>query len=354
MPMQVCKKPSCKFRHPPVCQNYKSEKGCIHGQKCFFRHVEAEEKPNKRSKKGGAKGSVAILKECTQLVVNLEILIRENLFYVKRECWDRHTHRQILQRHLAPSSNSGKKGSIARYSPKVSVVLARQNSGTDLEPRKMRPQSSVGFGKTYLQAQEFGQSFFVYSCWSKGNAGTHFEKTRGARIFCEDPGNPTVELAANEEVHTNEEAQVYVHNLNLFVTVQLLEETPAVLSLGKLCEDHGYSYGWVSGQKPRLTKEGKIIICKTDNFVPLVVPGLSTNSGSFSSSTSPPQDLLREEAERASRKLVRPASSSSSSPVLERSGGIAPGNWFDPSKNPTKIKRGMMGEIRTTVCKIFH
>ena len=35
---------------------------------------------------------------------------------------------------------------------------------------------------------------------------------------------------------------VFVHDLNQFVTVQLLEETTAVLSLGKLCKDHGYSY----------------------------------------------------------------------------------------------------------------
>ena len=33
------------------------------------------------------------------------------------------------------------------------------------------------------------------------------------------------------------------------MTVQLLEDTPAVLSLEKLCEEHGYSYEWVSGQK---------------------------------------------------------------------------------------------------------
>ena len=46
-------------------------------------------------------------------------------------------------------------------------------------------------------------------------------------------------LTASEEVHTNEEAQAYVHDVSLFVTVHLLEETPAVLSLGKLCEDHG-------------------------------------------------------------------------------------------------------------------
>ena len=36
-------------------------------------------------------------------------------------------------------------------------------------------------------------------------------------------GNPTVMLTANGEVYTNEEAQEKVHDLNLFVTVQLLE-----------------------------------------------------------------------------------------------------------------------------------
>ena len=135
--------------------------------------------------------------------------------------------------------------------------------------------------------------------------------------------NPTVVLAANGEVHTNEEAQVYVHDLNLFVTVQLLEETPAVLSLGKLCEDHGYSYEWVSGQKPPLTKEVKTIACKTDNFGPLVVPGLSVNSGSSSSPTSLPQESLRPEAEPASGN--RAASSSSSGSVFERSDEQATG-----------------------------
>ena len=47
-------------------------------------------------------------------------------------------------------------------------------------------------------------------------------------------------LIAIGEVHTHEEAQVFVHDLNLFVTVQLLEETLAVLFLGQLCEDHRY------------------------------------------------------------------------------------------------------------------
>ena len=63
-------------------------------------------------------------------------------------------------------------------------------------------------------------------------------------------------VTANGEVQTKEEAQVYVHDLGLFVTVQLVEDTLAVLSLGKLCEEHTYSYEWVSGQQPRLTKKG--------------------------------------------------------------------------------------------------
>ena len=61
------KNPSCRFGHPPVCQNYKSETGCKFGRTCFLRHVEAKGKPSKKSKRGGAKGSVASLKESTQL-----------------------------------------------------------------------------------------------------------------------------------------------------------------------------------------------------------------------------------------------------------------------------------------------
>ena len=52
--------------------------------------------------------------------------------------------------------------------------------------------------------------------------------------------SPTTVVTANGEVQTEEEATVYVRELDLFVTVMLLEDTPAVLSLGKLCEDHGF------------------------------------------------------------------------------------------------------------------
>ena len=49
--------------------------------------------------------------------------------------------------------------------------------------------------------------------------------------------NTTTVFTANGEVETNEEAQEDVHDLEPFVTVQILEDTLAVLSLGKFCED---------------------------------------------------------------------------------------------------------------------
>ena len=118
--------------------------------------------------------------------------------------------------------------------------------------------------------------------------------------------SPTIVITANGEVQTQEEAIVYVKELDIFLTMKVLENTPAVLSLGKLRDENGYSYEWINGQKPHLIKDGIRIICNTQNFVPIVAPGLSSSS-SASSSTS--RTLLKQES---------PSSSSSpSSPTVD-------------------------------------
>ena len=64
--------------------------------------------------------------------------------------------------------------------------------------------------------------------------------------------SPMTVITANGEVQTNEEAIVYVKESDIFLTMKVLENTPAVLSLGKLCDENGYSYEWINGQKPHL------------------------------------------------------------------------------------------------------
>ena len=94
------------------------------------------------------------------------------------------------------------------------------------------------------------------------------------------------------------------------MTVMLLEETAAFLSLGKLCEDHGYTYHWTSGQKPNLTR----IDCNISNYVPFVVPGLSTSSSTTPTPTS---------SSSSSQDSVFDVSRHTENPVPERSGSTS-------------------------------
>ena len=99
--------------------------------KLFFRHVKAEEKPSKKSKKGGAKGPVATLKESIQLgCVSQDSVPSESLFFVNKGDSVRST--------LSKFSNGtefkfGKervhREELSKSVRIMSVVFARQNSG---------------------------------------------------------------------------------------------------------------------------------------------------------------------------------------------------------------------------------
>ena len=126
--------------------------------------------------------------------------------------------------------------------------------------------------------------------------------------------SPTKVITANGEVQTHEEATVYVKVLDIFLTMKVLEDTPAVLSLGKLCDENGYCYEWINGQKPHLVKNGIRIQCNTENFVPIVVPGLSTSSssGSHHSTSMTPSRQERHRSTSSSSSPSSPTTATSS------------------------------------------
>ena len=173
----------------------------------------------------------------------------------------------------------------------MSVVFSRRNlqggHERSLFYQKGAPTKQRGtWWKTFTCSKKRGQRRVRLSYWSQGNVGVHFKSTREKRIrdwlrsFSAHAEQEGFELGRNsycEEIHnryrnsdnvkwevqTNEEAQVYVEDLGLFLIVQILEDTLAVQSLGQLCEEHGYSYEWVGGQQPRLTKKGSEIYLQT-------------------------------------------------------------------------------------------
>ena len=121
--------------------------------------------------------------------------------------------------------------------------------------------------------------------------------------------NSTTVVTASGEVQTNVEAHEYVHDLDLFVTGSLLEETSAVLSTLRRTR-------WttaVDQTREQIMQNGRL---RTSCCL-----GLPSNSGTNSSSLS--QD----------------SSSTSSSLATERSDEPAPGNWRESPKTQNRNER---------------
>ena len=76
------------------------------------------------------------------------------------------------------------------------------------------------------------------SLHTRGRASLSFEEKKTVR----QTHNPCVSTTSNGLVQGNREATVYIKDLDIFLCVRLFEDSPAVLSLGMLCEDMGCSY----------------------------------------------------------------------------------------------------------------
>ena len=154
MPTQkIVKNPSCKFWLRPVCRNYKSEFGCEFGRTCFHKHVEADEKPNNKSKKGRAKGSVALVKESTQLGCISRFLSEKVSFYVKKDKWYQNHADKFSKGRWHHMKN---RKSVNLMSAVIARLILRR--GHKMKPctKNDAPAEQHGLGETYLQAQECG------------------------------------------------------------------------------------------------------------------------------------------------------------------------------------------------------
>ena len=150
-----CTNPSCDHGHAPVCPNYKTKSGCEFGDKCLFRHTEADKQPNKKLKKSGRQGSVALLKKSKHLGCVFQdtepprskTILRKSLKSVGSDRTIRFSKGTL--HHV---KKLVKKASIARSYSEVSTSRAQslclkiqgQNRGRNLATRTMRPQRSMG------------------------------------------------------------------------------------------------------------------------------------------------------------------------------------------------------------------
>ena len=182
------------------------------------------------------------------MVVSLKIFIRESLFYLRK--LGIKSHRQNSSKDTWPHTRNRETKKIHR---KELCKKCEPQERNPCAPRfEERTQCEILHRERWDLARSVHRLENTDKAALMGNASTLFEKARGVRIRGRFRQDPTMVVTANGEVQTNEEAQVYVHDLDLFVTVQILDDTLAFRSLGKLCEEHGCSHEWATGQQPHL------------------------------------------------------------------------------------------------------
>ena len=113
--------PSCKFWHPPMCRKDTFQNIC--SKNTISDMLRQNESQTRRQTKVVRRTSCYI-----EGVFTIGLYISKFLSEKIYSTWickiGIETHRQILQRHLEPNENSGKKGSIARSYPKVCASWA--------------------------------------------------------------------------------------------------------------------------------------------------------------------------------------------------------------------------------------
>ena len=324
--------------HPPECLFYKTKSGCRFGEKCSYAQRQVDEQPSKRSKKNDDKSAGAMLEKCELHDRTEKPVVCRDTRHAQGHgpvgCSSSNTRQLgcVFQDMEPPKLSSILRKSSDMQKPiqrvKFTKAIARHTKIRDQNPSlgkiclgapHQRSPNAPKFEERSQEETEWQEQGAREAAWKlaksvlnskEKNKATFFSPTENRRLpastlkpeereFVVDSGasmhmiskkdlndaemgtltkscSPTIVITANGEVLTHEEATVYVKELDIFLTMKVLENTPAVLSLGKVGDDNGYSYEWINGQKPHLIKGN------TENFVPIVVPGVSTSSSSGS------------------------------------------------------------------------
>ena len=301
----ICTNSFCEKWHPPECLFHKSENGCRFGEKCSYAHRQVDEQSSKRSKKNGDKSAVAMLKSTRQLgCVFQDMKPPKSTTILRKSSNIRNPTRRVkftkaVVRHADipdknPSFGMICPGDLYQRNPNAPEFEDRSQEGMEWQERCAR-EGGWRLAKSILKMEEKNKAAFFSPSenWClpapsnlkleerefvvDSGVSMHMKSKKDLNsaemgIFTKSCC-PTAVITANGEVQTDEEATVYVKELDIFLTMKVFEDTPAVSSLGKLFDEHGYSNSWINGQKTHLIKNCTRIQCNTGNFVPIVVPG---------------------------------------------------------------------------------
>ena len=207
---KIWENPSCKFWHPLVCQNYKSETGCINGKKCYFRHVEAEGKAQQEVKERWCERIGCLVEGVCTIGLCVSRFSSENICSTERRKIRIKSRRQILQEHVAPKKKCWKERvhleELFKSVNFMSVVLARLSlrRGHDGKPctKKDVPKSSMDLAKHIYKLKNAEKATFYYPIEIKV-APAHISKSPEDTEFVVD-SRASMHMLSKKDVSSEE------------------------------------------------------------------------------------------------------------------------------------------------------
>ena len=242
---------------------HKTETGCKAGDKCLFPHDKVDEQPNQKPKKGyytqkrresDDKNAVAIVKIVPQFVC---VLQDSNALVAQR---GKQFRRNPMQKGLGSSRKvrfTQFYATSSKYPGKERTIAWKNTSQTSTSAKSFEARLGT-LPKTFTSSKK-GQSYILLTLEPEKREFVVDSIASMHMVSKRDLDSTELETMriSRSPVQTREEATVHVKELDSFVTVTLREEIPAVPSLGKLCEYHGYTYHWTSGQKLTSHQKGQ-------------------------------------------------------------------------------------------------
>ena len=308
-----------------MCLDYKSDKGCKYGDKCRFRHVEVDVQTSKKLKKSGVTGSVAFFFGVYTIGFCVSCFSSEKIYSTERRKIGIESHRRTrgttsqFGTEKVHREASFRKCEFHERNPCAPKFAERTRDET-LHQERCACRVAWDLANHVCKLKKTDNAAFYYPFEARAmRAPTDSGASR--HMLCKKElswdemetlrrsRNSTTVVTASGEVQTNVEAHEYVHDLDLFVTGSLLEETSAVLSTLRRT------------RRTTAVDQTREHIMQNGRLRTSCCPGLPSNSGTNSSSLS--QD----------------SSSTSSRPATERSDEPAPGNWRESPKTQNRNEK---------------
>ena len=276
----TCTNSFCEKWHPPECLIEWMQIW----EKCSYAHRQVEEKPSKRSKKNGDKSAVVMSKKnehhqrtgrpvmnayssntrqlgCvfqdmeppkSSSILRKSSDIRKPIRCVK---FTKAVVRHADIRDQNPSLEMISRGEPHQRNPNAPKFEDRSQEETEWQERCAR-EAAWRLAKIFLKLKEKNKAAFFSPSENRclpapstlkpeerefvvdSRASMHMISKKDLNSAEIDTlttsRSPTTVITANGEVQTYEEATVHVKELDIFLTMKVFEDTPAVLSLGKV------------------------------------------------------------------------------------------------------------------------